>query len=135
MPSTVSWPEMGGPTAHPTGATLALGDPPKSLNAPEEGLVYHLVRGAPGFVPWVGLWRFLAPVAAACVAIGCGQGSDRQSGPPHHRGSTTEAFYLTAAFAHESMEPLLHSKNMEDGPCYMGVVVPLPRVVGVWPRG
>ena len=42
MPSTVSWPEMGGPTARPTGATLALGDPPKSLNAPEEGLGYHL---------------------------------------------------------------------------------------------
>ena len=27
MPSIVSWPEMGGPTAYPTGATLALGDP------------------------------------------------------------------------------------------------------------
>ena len=51
MPSIVSWPEMGGPTAHPTRATLALGDPPKSLNAPEEGLGYHLGRGAQGFAP------------------------------------------------------------------------------------
>ena len=46
---------MGGPTAHPTGAILALGDPPKSLNASEEGLSYHLGRGAPGFGPLVGL--------------------------------------------------------------------------------
>ena len=28
-----SRPEMGGATAHPTGATLASGDPPVSLNA------------------------------------------------------------------------------------------------------
>ena len=28
-----SWPEMGSATAHPTGATLALGDPSVSLNA------------------------------------------------------------------------------------------------------
>ena len=34
MPSRVNWPVMGGPTAHPTGVTLALGDPPSSLNAP-----------------------------------------------------------------------------------------------------
>ena len=51
MPSTVNWPEMGGPTAHPIGATLALGDPPRSLNKPEESLGYLLGQGAPGFVP------------------------------------------------------------------------------------
>ena len=135
MPSTVSWPEMGGPTAHPTGATLALGDPPKSLNAPERGRGYHLLQGAPGFVPWVALWCFPAPVAAACAAIGYGQGSDMQSGPPRRRGSTAVAFYLTAAFAHESMDPLLYTQNMEDGLCYMGMAVPWPRVVAVWPRG
>ena len=28
-----SWPEMGSATVHPTGATLALGDPSVSLNA------------------------------------------------------------------------------------------------------
>ena len=61
MPSIVSWPEMGGPTAHPIGATLALGDPPKSLNAPEESLGYRLGRGAPGFVPLGG------PRAISCA--------------------------------------------------------------------
>ena len=34
MHSRVSWPVMGGPTGHPTGVTLALGDPPSILNAP-----------------------------------------------------------------------------------------------------
>ena len=33
MLSRVSWPVMGEPTAHSTGVTLALGDPPRSLNA------------------------------------------------------------------------------------------------------
>ena len=33
MPSMESRPEMGGATVHPTGATLALGDPSVSLNA------------------------------------------------------------------------------------------------------
>ena len=33
MPSMESWPEMGSATAHPTGVTLALGDPSVSLNA------------------------------------------------------------------------------------------------------
>ena len=35
MPSMESWPEMGGATVHPTGATLPLGDPSVSLNAPQ----------------------------------------------------------------------------------------------------
>ena len=46
MPSKVSWPVMGGPTAHPTGVTLALGDPPRSLNAPGGSLGYFLAREA-----------------------------------------------------------------------------------------
>ena len=33
MPSRLSWPMMGGPTAHPTGVTLASGDPSNSLTA------------------------------------------------------------------------------------------------------
>ena len=33
MPSRLSWPVVGGPTAHPTGVTLASGDPSNSLNA------------------------------------------------------------------------------------------------------
>ena len=44
MPSRVNWPVMGGPTAHPTGVTLALGDPPNSLNAHGENLDYCLPR-------------------------------------------------------------------------------------------
>ena len=135
MPSTVSWPEMGGPTEHPTGTTLALGDPPKSLNAPGRGRGYHLLQGAPGFAPWLALWRFPAPVAAACAAIEFGQGSGTQSGPPRRRGSTVVAFCPTAVSAHESRDPLLHIPNMEDGLGYMGVAVPWPGVVAVWPRG
>ena len=33
MPPRLSWPVMGGPTAHPTGVILASGDPSNSLNA------------------------------------------------------------------------------------------------------
>ena len=33
MPSRVSWPVMGGPTTHPTGVSLASGDPSNSLTA------------------------------------------------------------------------------------------------------
>ena len=33
MPSRLSWPVMGGPTVHPTGVTLASGDPSNSLTA------------------------------------------------------------------------------------------------------
>ena len=136
MPSTVSWPEMGSPTAHPTGATLDLGDPPKSLNAPGRGRGYHLLQGAPGFVPLLGLWRVPAPVAAACAAIEFGQGSGMQSGPPRRRGSTAVAFCPTAVSAHESRELLLlHTQNTEEGLCYMGVAVPWTSVVAVWLRG
>ena len=124
MPSIASWPEMGGPTVHPTVAILALGDPPKSLNAPEEGPGYHLRRGAPGFVPWVGLKPFPAPVVAAGVAIWYGQGSDRRSGLPRHKGNIEEASYLAAASSHESKNPLPHNQSMEGEPGYTGVVVP-----------
>ena len=44
MPSRVNWPVMGGPTAHPTGVTLASGDPPSSLNAHEGSFGRHLPR-------------------------------------------------------------------------------------------
>ena len=55
-----------------------------------------------------------------------------QSGLPRHRGSTAVAFCLTA----ESMElHLLHNQYTGDGLGDMGVVVPWPWVVAVWPRG
>ena len=44
MPSRVNWPVMGGPTAHPTGVTLASGDPPNSLNAPGGALIALICR-------------------------------------------------------------------------------------------
>ena len=51
MPSRVNWPVMGGPTAHPTGVTLASGDPPNSLNVPGGSLdCSHLLEAAPGLV-------------------------------------------------------------------------------------
>ena len=124
MPSNVSWPVMGGPTAHPTGATLALGDPPRSLNASGESLGYLLRRGAPGFVPWVGLEPFPVPAAAASAAVMYGQGSDRQSDPPHHRGNTEEVSYLAAAVERENRVPLRHNQSMESGQGCTGVVVP-----------
>ena len=46
MPSMVSRPEMGGATVHPTGATLASGDPPVSLNAMRGLESCHLLVGA-----------------------------------------------------------------------------------------
>ena len=46
MPSRVSWPVMGEPTAHPTGVTLALGDPLRSLNAPGGSLDCFLPQEA-----------------------------------------------------------------------------------------
>ena len=77
MPSNVSWPVMGGPTAHPPGATLALGDPSRSLNASGESLGYLPGWGAQGFVTWVGLERFPGPAATAGAAVMYGQGSGR----------------------------------------------------------
>ena len=124
MPSTVSWPEMGGPTAHLIRATLALGDPPKSLNAHEESLGYLLGQGAPGFVPWVGLEQFPVPVVATGGAIWYGQGSDRRSDPPHHKGNIEEVSYRAAAFVHENKIPLHHNQSMEGDQGYTGVVVP-----------
>ena len=48
MPLSLSWPVMGGPTEHPTGVTLASGDPTISLNAPgwSPGC-HHLLEVAP----------------------------------------------------------------------------------------
>ena len=124
MPSNVSWPVMGGPTAHPTGATLALGDPPRSLNAPGESLGYLLRWGAPGFVPLVGLEQFPVPAVAASAAVLYGQGSDRRSDPPHHRGNIEEVSYLVAAVERENKVPLRHNQSMEIDQGCTGVVVP-----------
>ena len=79
---------MGGATAHPTGATLASGDPPVSLNAMGGLGSCHLLVGA----LTLGLvGAFLLALASASVATACEQGSDKQSAPPHRRGSTLPA--------------------------------------------
>ena len=55
-----SRPEMGGATAHPTGATLASGDPPVSLNAMGDFECYHSLEEAPIFGLAVASWLVLA---------------------------------------------------------------------------
>ena len=68
MPSRVSWPVMGGPTAHPTGVTLASGDPPNSLNAHEGSFGRHLLQEAvPRPVLWEDRERYREFVGAASV--------------------------------------------------------------------
>ena len=59
MPSMESKPEMGGATAHPTGATLASGDLPVSLNAMGGLESCHRLVGAPRLGLTVAAW--LAP--------------------------------------------------------------------------
>ena len=105
---------MGGATAHPTGATLASGDPPVSLNAMGGFESCHSLEVAPrlGLLELVWLIPALADVAAVC-----GQGSGRQSGLPRHRGSTLPAVCPVAC-------PGTYS--MEDPPAYMRLGNPAP---------
>ena len=115
---------MGGPRVHPTGATLALGDPPRSLNAPGGCLGYLLWLGVPGPAPEVGLGQSPVLVAATDAAIWYGQGSDKQSDPLRHKGSIEEAFYPAAALGHDDKVPLRHNQSTEGDQGYTWVVVP-----------
>ena len=70
MPSIGSWPVMGGPTAHPTWVTLASGDPPSRLNAPEGDFGRHLPREvAPRLVLLEGR-QWYRSLAGALSAVG-----------------------------------------------------------------
>ena len=63
MPSKLSWPVMGDPTAHPTGVTMTSGDPSNSLTACWSWSGSRpLEAAAPGFVleAGCGRWRTLA---------------------------------------------------------------------------
>ena len=93
MPSSVNWPVMGGLTAHSTGATLALGDPPRSLNAPGCCLGDHE--------------RFLGLAGVTSVAARSGQGSDRQS--------SEEAFCLAVSVGLENRVLLPHNRDTSGG--------------------
>ena len=53
-----------------------------------------------------------------------GQGSDRRSDPPHHRGNIEEVSYLAVAVERGNRAPLRHNQSMESGPGGTGVVVP-----------
>ena len=89
MPSRLSWSVMGGPTAHPTGVTLASGDPSNGLTARWDWsgscplgvaasvFVLEAVRGR---------WCVLAGEGG--VGGPDGQGSWTQSGPLLRRGSS-----------------------------------------------
>ena len=91
MPSRLSWPVMGGPTAHPTGVTLASGDPSNSLTVRWGELGSRsLGAAAPVFVLKVvrGRWRVLAGEEGT-GGLG-GPGSWIRSGLPLRRGSSVE---------------------------------------------
>ena len=79
---------MGGATAHPTGATLASGDPPVSLNAMGGLGSCHSPVGAPTLGRVEVSW--LVPVLAGVAAV-CEQGNGRRSVPLHRRGNTSPA--------------------------------------------
>ena len=115
MPSSVNWPVMGGPTAHPTGVTLASDDPPKSLNTPGGSPGCLLAREAqePGLL--VGHGQFLGLVAAISAAARSGQGSDRQNGPPRRTGSSEEAFCLAVGVETENRGLLPHNQDTTGG--------------------
>ena len=91
MPSMESWPEMGSATAHPTGATLALGHPSVSLNAMGGALELPSAGGALILGRKAAVWLVLGPVASTSAATVCGQDSGRQNAPLHHRGSIAQA--------------------------------------------
>ena len=109
------WPVMGGPTAHPTGVTLASSDPPKSLNAPGGSLDCFLLREArePGLEE--GREWFLWLVGATSAVGGSERGSDRQSGPLHRIKSSGEVSYPAVGVVAESMVPLPRNLDTIDG--------------------
>ena len=111
MPSSVNWPVTGGPTAHPTGVTLASDDPPKSLNAPggSPGCLLAWEAQQPGL--WLGHGWFLGLAAVISAAARSRQGSDRQNGPPCRIGSSEEAFCLAVSVELENRDLLPHNRD------------------------
>ena len=115
MPSRVNWPVMGGPTAHPTGVTLALGDPPRSLNAPGGGPGCCLVQEAREPDLWVGHERFPGLAGTTSAAAESERGRDRQSGLPHRIGSSIEASCLAVGVVTENMGLLPRNRDTTGG--------------------
>ena len=115
MPSRVNWAVMGGPTAQPTGVTLALDDPPRSLNAPGGSPGCLLAREAREHGLWVGHERFPGLVAATSAAAGSERGSDRRNDPPHRIGSSVEASCLAGGMVAENRGLLPHNRDTTGG--------------------
>ena len=110
MPSRVSWPVMGGPTAHPTGVTLTSGDPPNSLNAPGGALTIFCRGKLENFASRV-LW-----LAGAVSSEGwSGRGSGMQSSPLRRIGSSGEASFPAVSVVTENMAFLPRNLDTNDG--------------------
>ena len=115
MPSRVNWPVMCGPIVHPTGVTLALGDPPRSLNAPGWSPGCCLVQEAREPDLLVGHEQFLGLAGATSVAAESERGSDRRSGLPHRIGSRVEASCLAVGVVTENMGLLPRNRGTTGG--------------------
>ena len=106
---------MGGPTVHPTGVTLALGDPPRSLNAPGGSPGCFLVQETrePGLL--VGHERFSGLTGATSAAAESELGSDRRSGLLHRIGSSAEASCLAVGVVAGTMGLLPRNRDITGG--------------------
>ena len=111
MPSSVNWPVMGGPTAHPTEVTLASGDTPSSLNAPKGSLGCHLPWVAPGLVLSESLEQVLAFADAAGAGGRSEQGSGTQSVPLRRIKSSGETSYPAVGVMADSRDLPLHNPD------------------------
>ena len=115
MPSRVSWPVMDGPTVHPTGVTLALCDPPRSLNAPGGSLDCFLPQEAREPCLLVGHEWFPGLVGATSATEGSERGSDMQSDPPHLTENSGETSCLAVGVEAENMGPLPRNRDITGG--------------------
>ena len=106
---------MGSPTAHPTGVTLALGDPTRSLNAPGGSPGCCLVKEArePNLLD--GHERFLGLAGATSAAAESERGSDRRSGLPHRIGSSVEASCLAVGVVTKNTGLLPRNRDTTGG--------------------
>ena len=122
MPSRVNWPVMGGPTVHPTGVTLASGDPPSSLNAPgwSPGC-HHLREVALELALLEDRERYLELAGAVSTGGRSEQGSGTQSGPLPHIGSIEEAVCPVVGEVTESSDLHPHNPGTGGGQEGMGV--------------
>ena len=114
MPSRVSWPGMGGPTAHPTGITLASADPPSSLNVPGGSLGRHYLWEVALELALLGDHELYLVLAGSVSAGGRSElGSGTQSGPLPHIGSSEEAVCPAVGKVAKNMD--LHLRNPGKG--------------------